>query len=72
MSVTDIRHKEIKRITDMIIPILEFEEVELCAEALGVLTAMLSQSVLEEWGIESCEEFKSLAVSIVWKHLDNI
>lgn len=69
MSVIDIRHKQIERLTAKLIPILDCEEVEICMEAIGVISAMLATSVLEEFGDAACEHYKADFMEIAMKHM---
>lgn len=71
-EVTDIRYRQIDRIVQKIIPSLEFEDVDLCCEAMGVISAMLAKSILDEFGPQACEFFKADFLEISFKHMGNI
>lgn len=71
-EVTDIRHRQIDRIVQKMIPVLEFEDVDLCCEAMGVISAMLAKSILVEFGPQACESFKADFLEISFKHMGNI
>jgi len=72
MSVVDIRHKQIERLTAKLIPIMELEDIDICTEALGVISAMLATSVLEEFGEDCCENFKTGYIEASVKHMDRV
>ena len=71
-EVTDIRYRQIDRIVQQMIPVLENQDVDLCCEALGIISAMLAKSILEEFGPQACENFKGDFLEISFKHLGHI